>query len=76
MVTSTQPIRTQYSYALYSTYCFNSSSDGGFVCREIVLYIEHTSKTFNKEKTKAYTNEYSINKFYIEHTNDLHMKPP
>ena len=49
MVTSTQPIRTQYSYALYST----SSSDGGFICREIVLYIEHTNKAFNKEKTKA-----------------------
>ena len=28
MVSSTQAIRTHYSYALYSTYCFNSSSDG------------------------------------------------
>ena len=36
-----------------STYYFNSSSDcGGFMCRKIVLYIEHTNKAFNKEKNK------------------------
>ena len=34
--TWSHPLRTQDSYALYSTYCFNSSSDGGFMCREIV----------------------------------------
>ena len=53
--TWSHPLRTQYSYALYPTYCFNSSStsDGGFMCREKVLYIEHSNKAFNKEKTKA-----------------------
>ena len=40
-----------------STYCFNSSSNGGFVCREIVLYIEHTNKAFNKEKINSFNKE-------------------
>ena len=36
-----------------------------------MLDIEYTNKAFNKEKNKSL-----ISIFYIEHTNDLHMKPP
>ena len=54
MVTSTQAIITQYLYALYSIYCFNSSSDGGFMLQGIsMLDIEYTNKAFVFSLLKA-----------------------